>query len=206
MGDVGSWQPGGSCPHMFPLEQGTGDGGLFTGINNWMAPGGFLSLRQPELGREGGGEKRAMAIFRRAGKIYLFYQKIASPGDTNTRWEQPRSAAGSGRGCGERWVRSHPALPSPPPSLWHPAHPWLGATALFPSFPRYWASLLGHPHTEGAVRAPLPGSVPSEAPGARCGAAPGAAAAGEGPTALPCNAALARRDPPGSAAPRPAWG
>lgn len=52
-GDVGSWQPGGSHPHMFPVEQGTGDKGLFTGINNWMARGGFLSLRQPELGREG---------------------------------------------------------------------------------------------------------------------------------------------------------
>lgn len=73
-GDVGSWQPGGSRPHMFPLEQGTGDKGLFTGINNWMARGGFLSLRQPEPGREGE-KKRARAIFRKAGKICLFYQK-----------------------------------------------------------------------------------------------------------------------------------
>jgi len=60
---------------MFPLEQGTGDKGLFTGINNWVARGGFLSLRQPELGREGEKKKRAMAIFRKAGKLCLFYQK-----------------------------------------------------------------------------------------------------------------------------------
>lgn len=72
-GDVGSWQPGGSHPHMFLLEQGTRDKRLFTGINNWLARGRFLSLRQPELGREGG--KRATAIFRKAGKICLFYPK-----------------------------------------------------------------------------------------------------------------------------------
>lgn len=62
-GDVGSRQPGAFRPHVFLLEQGSGDKGLFTGINNWMARGGFLSLRQPELGSEAGGEKKGNGYF-----------------------------------------------------------------------------------------------------------------------------------------------
>lgn len=76
-GDVGSWQPGGSRPHMFPLEQGTGDKGLFTGINNWMARGGFLSLRQPELGREG--EKKGQRLFLEKLERFVCFIKNSFP-------------------------------------------------------------------------------------------------------------------------------
>lgn len=76
-GDVGSWQPVGSRPHMFPLEQGTRDKGLFTGINNWMARGGFLSLRQPELGREG--EKKGQWLFLEKLERFVCFIKNSFP-------------------------------------------------------------------------------------------------------------------------------